>query len=117
ADASSSKSSGGDLTRVRSTSIVAIACGVSRSWLKSFRPSQTVNRGLESTDTSVMKVGDMQTAEEVLEPPMGRPRLLIVDSQPVFRMGLRRLLEQDVEVVGEASTVEEAVAQAGRLVP
>jgi two-component system, NarL family, response regulator LiaR len=64
-----------------------------------------------------MEVGDMQTTDEVLASPRGRPRLLIVDSQPVFRMGLRKLLEQDVEVVGEASTVEEAVAQAARIAP
>jgi DNA-binding NarL/FixJ family response regulator len=64
-----------------------------------------------------MEECDTRSTGEPREPPRSRPRLLIVDSQPVFRIGLRKLLERDVEVVGEASTVEEAVAQAARLVP
>lgn len=45
--------------------------------------------------------------------------VLIVDDHPVFRSGLRALLESapDVEVVGEASSGEEAVALAAELLP
>ncbi|WP_034488390.1 response regulator [Actinomadura oligospora] len=46
-------------------------------------------------------------------------RVLIADDHPVVRAGLRALLagEDDLEVVGEAGTGEEAVRQAGLLRP
>lgn len=51
---------------------------------------------------------------------MNRPiRILIADDHPLFRGGLRALLESiaDTEVVGEAATGEEAVDAARSLVP
>jgi DNA-binding NarL/FixJ family response regulator len=51
---------------------------------------------------------------------MNRPiRILIADDHPLFRAGLRALLESvaDTEVVGEAATGEEAVAAATALAP
>jgi DNA-binding NarL/FixJ family response regulator len=49
----------------------------------------------------------------------GPIRVLIADDHPLFRGGLRALLESiaDTEVVGEAATGEEAVAAARALVP
>ncbi|MCH6471267.1 response regulator transcription factor [Sinomonas terrae] len=46
-------------------------------------------------------------------------RILIADDQALLRAGFRALLdaEPDMEVVGEAGTGAEAVAQAGRLTP
>lgn len=46
-------------------------------------------------------------------------RIMLVEDQTVVREGLRQLMESDPElkVVGEAATVAEAVAQAGRLRP
>ena len=46
-------------------------------------------------------------------------RLLIVDDHEVVRVGLRTLLNQveSIEVVGTAATVEDALAEAARLVP
>jgi len=46
-------------------------------------------------------------------------RILIADDHPVFRFGLRMLLESedDLEVVGEAGTGEEALAQTEALQP
>lgn len=47
-------------------------------------------------------------------------RLVIVDDEPVFRMGLRAVLApyaRQIELVGEASTAEEAIRQAAALVP
>lgn len=46
-------------------------------------------------------------------------RILIADDHPVFRFGLRMLLEseRDLEVVGEAGSGEEALAQAEALQP
>ena len=46
-------------------------------------------------------------------------KLLVVDDQTIVRKGIRALLEQvdDIEVIGEASNGEEAVAQAKRLHP
>jgi len=46
-------------------------------------------------------------------------RLLVVDDQSIVRKGIRALLEQveDIEVVGEASNGEEAVALAKTFVP
>jgi NarL family two-component system response regulator LiaR len=48
-----------------------------------------------------------------------RIRLLVVDDQNIVRTGVRALLEQvdDIDVIGEASNGEEAVAQAKRLKP
>ena len=46
-------------------------------------------------------------------------RILIADDHPLFRAGLRALLESvaDTEVVGEAATGEEAVEMALALTP
>jgi DNA-binding NarL/FixJ family response regulator len=46
-------------------------------------------------------------------------RVLIADDHPLFRDGLRAMLEKDLEteVAGEAATAEEAVAQAEALQP
>lgn len=46
-------------------------------------------------------------------------RVLLVDDHPMFRAGVRMLLETDgrAEVVGEAETGEDAVALAARLAP
>ena len=46
-------------------------------------------------------------------------RVLIADDHPVFRVGLRTLLtvEEDMEVVGEVTTGDEAIALAERLKP
>lgn len=47
-------------------------------------------------------------------------RLLIVDDEPVFRMGLRAVLaayQHQIEIVGEAATAEEAIRHAAALVP
>lgn len=46
-------------------------------------------------------------------------KLLVVDDQNIVRKGIRALLEQidDIDVIGEASNGEEAVAQAKRLHP
>jgi NarL family two-component system response regulator LiaR len=48
-----------------------------------------------------------------------RIRLLVVDDQNIVRKGVRALLEQvdDIDVIGEASNGEEAVAQTKRLKP
>jgi DNA-binding NarL/FixJ family response regulator len=48
-----------------------------------------------------------------------RIRILIADDHPVFRFGLRALLriEPDLEVVGEATTGDEAITLAGSLEP
>lgn len=50
---------------------------------------------------------------------MDRIRILIADDHPVFRYGLRALLsaEPTTEVIGEATTGEEALAQALSLQP
>jgi len=46
-------------------------------------------------------------------------RLLLVDNHPLFRQGLKALLENeaDIEVVGEANDGEEAVTMTGELNP
>jgi NarL family two-component system response regulator LiaR len=46
-------------------------------------------------------------------------KVLVVDDQNIVRKGIRALLEQvdDIDVIGEASNGEEAVAQANRLHP
>src|SRR6266851_5004290 len=46
-------------------------------------------------------------------------RVLIADDHPVFRRGLRALLSSvpDIEVMGEAATGDETVAQAAALQP
>ena len=46
-------------------------------------------------------------------------RVLIADDHAILRAGLRALLEQrpDAEVVGEASSVDQAVSDAARLRP
>jgi len=50
---------------------------------------------------------------------MERLRVLIADDHPLFRKGMRSLLEArpDMEVVGEAATGEEAIALAETLAP
>ncbi len=51
--------------------------------------------------------------------PLTPLRILLADDQPLLRMGFRLILEgePDLEVVGEASTGEEAVRLAARLSP
>jgi DNA-binding NarL/FixJ family response regulator len=50
---------------------------------------------------------------------MAKQRLLLVDDHEVVRLGLKALLEQNLqfEVVGEAGTAKEAMEQVGRLRP
>lgn len=50
---------------------------------------------------------------------MSRLRILIVDDHPIFRTGIRSMLEgePDIEVVGEAAQGEEAIEKAIRLNP
>ena len=51
---------------------------------------------------------------------MSRLRVLIADDHPVFRFGLRVLLTAEattIEVIGEASSGEEVVAEAAKLLP
>ncbi len=50
---------------------------------------------------------------------MERLRLLIADDHPLFRKGMRALLESlpEMEVVGEAATGDEAMTLAGTLAP
>jgi DNA-binding NarL/FixJ family response regulator len=47
----------------------------------------------------------------------GRPRVLIVDDHGLFRSGVRSELGDDVEVVGEAAEVTQAVQLIGELLP
>jgi DNA-binding NarL/FixJ family response regulator len=44
-------------------------------------------------------------------------RVLIVDDHSIFRSGLKADLGQEIEVVGEAATVDEAVRLIGELLP
>ncbi|NIV37268.1 MAG: response regulator, partial [Anaerolineae bacterium] len=46
-------------------------------------------------------------------------RILLVDDHEVVRLGVRALIERqpDMEVVGEAATVSEAITQAEKLAP
>ncbi|MFQ5987600.1 MAG: response regulator transcription factor, partial [Dehalococcoidia bacterium] len=46
-------------------------------------------------------------------------RVLLVDDHPVVRQGLRRMLEleEDMEVIGEAASGEEALHQIGTVSP
>jgi DNA-binding NarL/FixJ family response regulator len=48
-----------------------------------------------------------------------KTRILIVDDHPMFRQGIRQLLErsQDFDIVGEASNGEEAIALASSAAP
>ncbi len=50
---------------------------------------------------------------------MGRIRILLVDDHPIAREQLRRMLEVggDIEIVGEAASVREALAKADMLSP
>lgn len=50
---------------------------------------------------------------------MDKTRILIADDHPLFRKGMRAMLEAlpEMEVVGEAATGEEAVTLAGTLAP
>jgi DNA-binding NarL/FixJ family response regulator len=47
-------------------------------------------------------------------PAASRPRVLLVHDSPLALRQLRRLLEEAVEIVGEAADVEEAMAQVVR---
>lgn len=51
--------------------------------------------------------------------PMNKLRILIADDHPMFRQGVRSILEntEDMEVVGEAASGDEAVRQAIELTP
>ena len=39
-----------------------------------------------------------------------KPRIVIVDDHQIFRAGVRAELEERVDIVGDAATVDEAVA-------
>ena len=54
-----------------------------------------------------------------MEPPRGPIRVLVADDHPVFRRGMRAILgaEPEIELVGEATDGEEAVALALELRP
>jgi len=48
---------------------------------------------------------------------MTRPRVVVVDDHEIFRAGVRSELEDLVEIVGDAATVEEAVSRIGETRP
>lgn len=52
-------------------------------------------------------------------PPSGPARILLVDDHPLLREGIARAVgrESDMEVVGQAGSAEEALAEARRLQP
>ena len=54
-----------------------------------------------------------------MTPATGRMRLMLVEDHLILRQGLRALLEtnSDIEVVGEAGTVSEALARIGAVKP
>ncbi|MBB5158844.1 MadR family response regulator transcription factor [Saccharopolyspora phatthalungensis] len=58
-------------------------------------------------------------SEGAASAPPGPVRIVIVDDHSIVRQGLRSLLEreQDLEVVGEATTAAEAIAVVGRTRP
>jgi DNA-binding NarL/FixJ family response regulator len=58
-----------------------------------------------------------ETSTEPTSERTGRTRLVLVDDHRLVRSGVRSELEPDLEVVGEAGTVEEAVAVLRRVVP
>src|ERR1700728_4347563 len=51
--------------------------------------------------------------------PPSRPRVALADDQTIFRHGLRTILdaEPDLEVIGEASNMQDAIALSRRLLP
>jgi DNA-binding NarL/FixJ family response regulator len=49
--------------------------------------------------------------------PAGRPTVVLVDDHAMFRAGVRAEIGQSVDIVGEASTVAEAVATIAHLKP
>lgn len=60
-----------------------------------------------------------RTARQVTPPPAPRVRVVVADSQAIDRGGLVGLIddERDLEVVGEAATVEETIRQCKALAP
>ena len=70
------------------------------------------DRGLRTPAPGVRE----RTAEETHQQPV---RIMIVDDHAIVRQGLRSVLERedDLEVVGEASTADEALAVVGKCRP
>jgi DNA-binding NarL/FixJ family response regulator/class 3 adenylate cyclase len=70
-------------------------------------------------DFPPLRTLDSAAVEELEETAEGRLRVLIVDDQALVRAGFRMILdaEDDVEVVGEASSGAEAIAEVRRLRP
>jgi DNA-binding NarL/FixJ family response regulator/class 3 adenylate cyclase len=70
-------------------------------------------------DFPPLRTLDNTAVEELEETAEGRLRVLIVDDQALVRAGFRMILdaEDDVEVVGEASSGAEAIAEVRRLRP
>jgi two-component system response regulator NreC len=64
-------------------------------------------------------VGEGPGAATASEPPAGPTRIVLVDDHALVREGLANLLSKqpDMEVVGEAGSVREAIAVASRLRP
>lgn len=61
-----------------------------------------------------------ESAPEANEPSTGEPvRVVVVDDHPVFRRGLRVLLEAEfgINVVGEAADAAQAIALSSELTP
>ena len=76
-------------------------------------PGATTRDRLPASVTATAPTGDP------VEEPTHRIRVLLVDDHAVVRMGLRAFfdLQDDIEVVGEASDGSEGVAMARRLEP
>jgi DNA-binding NarL/FixJ family response regulator len=49
--------------------------------------------------------------------PVARPRVVLVDDHGMFRAGVRAEIGSEVDIVGEAATVEDAVSTIGRTAP
>src|SRR5579884_1600345 len=69
------------------------------------------SRTMSATSSNVGVEGEVEVPAKI--------RILIADDHPIFRAGLRALLEAqpDMQVIGEAGNGQEAVARARQLQP